>query len=144
MLERLAINVQISSEPADFRLPRELHQARRVRHCEHVGIGRGQIEMCRKPGERGAVTLHLLDRHGRHQLRPQHPEEVDKANQEITYAAIGCLFHQVLRHQCLTFAVFMAILQDLTHTGGPVFNEFCPAPCAPADRFRRAHPAQAQ
>src|SRR5260370_18628090 len=59
--------------------------------------------MRRKAGECGAVTLHLPDGRGWHQLRAQHPEEVDKADQKIADAAIGRLFRQVLRHQYLLF-----------------------------------------
>jgi len=93
--------MEIGGEPSDLGSPRELDQARRVRHRAHVGIGRGQVEMGGKPGKRRAIALHLSNRRSRHELCPQHAEEVDKADQEIADPHVRCRFRQILRHQCL-------------------------------------------
>jgi len=102
VLDRLAAQMKVGREPADFGLPRELDQARRIGDRKHVGIGRGQVEVGCEPGKRRAVALHLSDRLSGYELGPQDAEQVDKTDQEIADPPIRRAFGKILRHQCLS------------------------------------------
>jgi hypothetical protein len=69
-----------------------------VRDGEHVGMRRRHVEPGRKSGEARAVLLHAADRPGRHQLRPQHPEEVHEADQEIFDLLVFRDFREINGH----------------------------------------------
>ena len=79
LLDRLARHPGIGRQPADLGLPRQLDQAGRVRHRQHVRIGRRHVEPGRKPGEPRPIARHPRDRRGRHQLRPQRAEQIEVA-----------------------------------------------------------------
>ena len=73
---RRAFDHQIAGHPGNLGTPRQLHHARRVRHAEHVRVGRGHIEISREPGETGAGALHLVNGRGRHQFGALHARQV--------------------------------------------------------------------
>ena len=93
----LAGHPRIAGQPADLRLPRQLDQAGRIGHHQHVRIGRRHVEPGREPGEPGAVAHHLPDRRRRHQLGPHGAEQVQKRNEEVLDAARFRLGRQIDR-----------------------------------------------
>ena len=86
--DRGAVHPQIGGEPADLAVPGKLDQALRVGDGEHVGIGGRHVEPGGETREAGALLLHVGDGARRHQLRSQHAEQVDEADQEIADALV--------------------------------------------------------
>ena len=101
MCHRLAVHPGIGREPADLRLPRQLDQARRIGHREHVGIGRGHVEPGREACEASAGLHHAVDRRRRHQLGALHAEQVGIRDQEIFDAALTGDGMEATRHDSL-------------------------------------------
>ncbi|CAI8326003.1 MAG: Uncharacterised protein [Rhodospirillaceae bacterium] len=86
LLHQFVFHHQISGDPGDFALPRQLDHRGRVRHGEHVGVRRGHIQPAGEPGEACAFFLHVRDGLRGHQFGPLRTEQIGERDHEVLNA----------------------------------------------------------
>ena len=89
LIDGLAVHHQITGDPANLTLPGQLDKAFGIGDGEHVGMGRGHVQMGGEAGETGAGFLHVADGVGGDEFRALDAEQVRKADQKIFDAFVA-------------------------------------------------------
>ena len=98
LLNRLPFHHAITCDPGDLWFPWKLDDRPRVRHRQHIRIGRRHVEVASEPSEPSAFDLHVCNRGGWHQFGALCAEEIRKANRKILYAVLFRPCGQIFRH----------------------------------------------